>query len=269
MTKDFKSIIRGQIWWVDPGEVCGHLIRKTRPMLIVKEPENQLITVLPITMHEGPNKASHVYYESIKGVATIMCEQIRTVDICQVDKYHGTVSNDIMGRVDEVLSVMLGLTTSNEPKRTSRVGDDTVEKLLQEIPKDYNNMSINHLIDASEARLQEIKSDPEPTKRTRRRWSVGDKLGFLEDSKKMSARELMEKWDLTSNAVHVYKSKFRRELGETVVDIRSRRAWGEEEKLEFLADAESMAIKALAGKWGISQSSARAYIGRFKNVLGL
>lgn len=270
MSSDFQKCSRGQVWWVDPGEVSGAVIGKTRPMLVLSDPVESnfgtIVTVAPISTMVQIDSCAHIEFDGLKGLSAILCDQIRTVDLEQFKAYYGAVSDRIMEKVEEGVSKLLHIRKSSI---TLKELSDTVEKLLQEIPKDPNNMSVDLLIEALEARLQEIKSGPETTKRTRRRWSVEDKLGFLEDSKKMSARELMKKWDLTSNAVHVYKSKFRRELGKTVVGIRSRRAWGEEDKLEFLADAESMAIQALSSKWKISQSSARAYVIRFKNVLGL
>lgn len=221
MTKDFKSIIRGQIWWVDPGEVCGRLIRKTRPMLVVKEPENQLITVLPITMHEGPIKVSHVYYEGIKGVATILCEQITTVDICQVGKYHGTVSPDIMARVDAVLSVMLGLKASKEPKRTGRTWDDTMKMEFLESCKTLSVDQVSEKYEIApktvEIYIYKFKNDLASSnvvkiKRNRRCWSNEDKLMFVEDVKVLPKKEVSVKWNVPISRVYIYASRFEKHL---------------------------------------------------------
>ena len=94
---------RGQIWWIQRGEVVGHVIDKTRPMIIVSSDElnacNTTLIVVPVTSQKRSKTPVYVEFSFDRINETALCNQITTVSVDQAGEYFGSVSDEIMNQI--------------------------------------------------------------------------------------------------------------------------------------------------------------------------
>jgi mRNA interferase MazF len=107
---------RGEVWLVGLDPTQGHEQAGTRPALILSvdsfNASSYLATVLPITSKLRAVR-TRVEIQPPEGGLTltsyVICEQTRTIAAARFRKSLGMVSPVIMGRVSDVVRMLLGL----------------------------------------------------------------------------------------------------------------------------------------------------------------
>lgn len=103
---------RGEIWLIDLKYGLGSEQGGVRPCLVVQNNIGNTYStttiVCPITSKKKNFNATHIPI-MLELPSSIMCEQLRVVDIERAIKYIATVPNHILSRVDEKLKLTLGL----------------------------------------------------------------------------------------------------------------------------------------------------------------
>jgi len=112
-------IYRRQVWLVSlDEETIGREQAGTRPALVLSNNEfnsrsnSGLVVIIPITTSIRP-MASHVPVKQPEGGlmydSSIMCEQVKSISTERLIRPFGTVSEATIGKVEEIISVLLEL----------------------------------------------------------------------------------------------------------------------------------------------------------------
>ena len=112
-----RQIKRGDIYYADLSPVYGSEQGGIRPVLIVQNNvgnyHSPTVIVSVLTSKTKKRLPTHINICSGEGNisvdSTILLEQIRTIDKTRLQKYVGSVSIDVMDRVDKAMLVSLGL----------------------------------------------------------------------------------------------------------------------------------------------------------------
>lgn len=111
------SPARGEIWDVDLNPTLGREQAGRRPALIVSDNglnsgPRGLVVVLPIT-GTARGLPTHLPVVPPEGgllkPSVIMTEQVRSISTARLGRRYGMVSATTMGRVDQILRLVLGL----------------------------------------------------------------------------------------------------------------------------------------------------------------
>jgi len=112
---------RGEIWLVDLGTGRGHEQAGQRPVLVVSDDAFNsgfagLVMVVPLTskVAKSKNIPAHIPVDppegGLKTSSVLLCDQLRTVSTDRLGKAAwGSVSAGTLGKVEDVLRVLLGL----------------------------------------------------------------------------------------------------------------------------------------------------------------
>ena len=109
---------RGEIYLTALDPALGHEIKKTRPALVIQnDVTNQygMTTIVAaitskVTVPPYPNEVTiQPSMTSLQVPSTIRLDQVRTVDRRRLIKRLGKVDDDVMRRVDQAISISLGL----------------------------------------------------------------------------------------------------------------------------------------------------------------
>lgn len=109
-----QKVLRGQVWWVNTNkDIIGNVQSTNRPHLVVSNNignrNANVVTVVPCTSEEKKKMPMHVECE-INGILnTVLCEQIRTININELMGYMFTLEKDTMKKVDKALKITLGI----------------------------------------------------------------------------------------------------------------------------------------------------------------
>lgn len=108
---------RGEVWFADLNPTRGHEQRGTRPVLVLSVDSfnggpSGLVTVLPVTSTVR-SIPSHVPVPppegGLTGRSAILADQVRTIARERLVRRSGAVSRATLGRVGEVVRILLGL----------------------------------------------------------------------------------------------------------------------------------------------------------------
>ncbi len=117
--QEVAAIRRGEIYLVSFDPTVGHEIKKTRPAMIIQNDvgnRHSPLTIVaaitstispvpfPVEVVVAPTKNNGLAVNS-----AIRLDQIRTVDRQRLIKRLGAADPDVMGKVDEALSISVGL----------------------------------------------------------------------------------------------------------------------------------------------------------------
>lgn len=145
MTKsDILRICRGQVWWVTTEIVNqGSKQNKSRPWLIVSNDvcndKSPVLTAVPLTTADKGDYPFHVAVNNFGATNLILCEQITSIEKSQCEQYMYTVSADVMRKVNDAMSLQIGLIDSvqlTERKASARRSYTNEEK--QAMIADYD-----------------------------------------------------------------------------------------------------------------------------------
>lgn len=109
---------RGEIFLTALDPALGHEIRKTRPALVIQNDVTNrygmttIIAAITSRVSIPPYPNEVVIQPSTTGlevVSTIRLDQVRTVDRRRLLKRLGKADEDVMRKVDEAISISLGL----------------------------------------------------------------------------------------------------------------------------------------------------------------
>lgn len=279
MNYDIVKYERGQVWMIrfkNKNEQVGHEQQKDRPWLILSigkfNKSSGMVTAAPITTRDNERSPSQVRFLNDKNIYNvILCENIRTFDYTSgayIFDYLGTVSDDILEKVDVALSVHLGM--------------------------HYSPITLNKLYDSMEAIIKSVGYMQEKAgteKFTDQDVSdFADKLISITPSLKpitsLSSVEIAEPLDLPkmeciemdastmfngpSLMKPYYVTPSKDEEGKTVHTIcekvpeedlykpekkAPRMKWTIDKCKEFINDTETLPMKKVMEKWDISKKS--------------
>jgi mRNA interferase MazF len=106
---------RGQVWFLDFDPVTGHEQGGYRPALVLSSDVSNLtgvVTVLPLTSKHRPYRTRIGVAPPDGGVALpswVIGEQPRSIDARRLKRLSGTVSAEVMAKVEDVVRVLLDL----------------------------------------------------------------------------------------------------------------------------------------------------------------
>jgi mRNA interferase MazF len=111
--------VRGQIVEVDLEPVVGHEQGRLRPCVVVQNDVSNRFasTTIVVLLTDAKNFAhlSPIYVLASRGDgglkkdSLVLCDQIRTVDQLRFGRFFGVLSSQTMTKVDQALSISLGL----------------------------------------------------------------------------------------------------------------------------------------------------------------
>ena len=119
-------IRRGDVFYADLRPVVGSEQGGIRPVLIIQNDigNRHSPTVICAAITSRMNKAklpTHVEIEARKCEivkdSVILLEQLRTIDKKRLREHIGTVNHEVIGTVDDALSVSLGITAAAPSRR--------------------------------------------------------------------------------------------------------------------------------------------------------
>jgi len=117
------NIRRGDIIYADFDPVVGSEQGGKRPALVVQNDignkYSPTIIVVPLTQQPKKDLPTHVVIPKsnvLCGDSFILMEQVRTLDRSRVSKYIGHISDEIMYKVNNSLSISVGLGDWQPPK---------------------------------------------------------------------------------------------------------------------------------------------------------
>ena len=113
-----RTIKRGDIYYADLSPVIGSEQGGTRPVLIISNDignKHSPTVIIAAVTSKTATKAklpTHTAVRDFKGLdkdSVILLEQIRTLDKQRLQMYMGTMSTNIMARVDKALAISVSL----------------------------------------------------------------------------------------------------------------------------------------------------------------
>ena len=108
-------IKRGDIFYADLNPVAGSEQGGIRPVLVVQNnvgnKHSPTVIVVPISSVRKKNLPVHtqIRFSELLKNSTALAEQIRTVDRRRLREYVGSLDNEIMREIDEILKISIGV----------------------------------------------------------------------------------------------------------------------------------------------------------------
>lgn len=127
---DMKDIKRNEIYYADLSPVIGSEQGGVRPVLVIQNDTGNKYspTTIVAAITSRRNKAklpTHIEIgeDVFEKDSVVLLEQIRTVDKSRLKEYVGKLDNHTMDRVNEAISISVGLTNgAGENKNDGRTG---------------------------------------------------------------------------------------------------------------------------------------------------
>ena len=109
-------IKRGDVFYADLDPIIGSEQGGIRPVLVVHNnvgnKYSPTVVVLPISSAKKNNMPTHIHICGSKMLpkdSIVLAEQIRTIDRNRLLRYVGSVSLEIMGKVDRAVKISIGV----------------------------------------------------------------------------------------------------------------------------------------------------------------
>lgn len=177
---DIQRYKRGQIWWLkdEIKDYTNHTQAGTRPAIIISnDSANRFsynLTVIPCTSADKKELPTHVSLE-INGPSTALVENIVTVSNSMIGSYIGTCDDKLMDKIDNAIEIALG---------------------LKPVPEKFKSTEITPIVKPLQI---ETKKSVETTKRgAKPKYSLEDKIRFVNDYENHGKEFMMKKYNLTS-----------------------------------------------------------------------
>ena len=115
-----KLIKRGEIYWVKFPDSNGREIKEVHPALVISNNKQNrfspLIVVIPVTsLKENEEVFSFQLLIKLKKESVILIDQIRTIDRNKFGDKISKVDDEIMGKVEKRICLVLDLQNQNIP----------------------------------------------------------------------------------------------------------------------------------------------------------
>ena len=109
------EIKRGDIFYVGGGYTTGSEQHAGRPAIVVSNDVNNehssTVEMVYLTTRPKRDMPTHVTIKSLSRASIAICEQITTVAVERIGKYHGRVTPVEMAALDEAMMISLNLNT--------------------------------------------------------------------------------------------------------------------------------------------------------------
>ena len=109
-------IKRGDVFYADLNPVVGSEQGGIRPVLVVQNNvgnrHSPTIVVLPLSTAKKHYLPTHIHIRCSKALpkdSVVLAEQIRTIDRYRLKSYVGSLDNEIMREIDEILKISIGV----------------------------------------------------------------------------------------------------------------------------------------------------------------
>lgn len=245
-----RKISRGQVWFLvdnNTSDTYGEnsVQKKDRPWLIVSNNKcNQhapVYTAVPLTTQSKSELPTHVSFLYGEKENTILCEQIRSVPMQAFfnkgSNYMFTLSEKCMAKVDEALTVQLGLSLifpnserfweSLEKMIRFRVKQAIEETRIEPIDVERMIAMVDSKVDATisetisvETTVEEVVEveetvvpGPAPAQRPKRKvWSDEEKKEFMAYYTRYGAQTTALHYGIKASSVYTIYYRFRKEI---------------------------------------------------------
>lgn len=207
-----QKFLRGQIWWMGKSLDIntGSIQSSNRPHLIISNNignrNSPTLIVIPCTSEEKKGMPTHVICE-INGVKnTILCEQIKTINSDELNKYMFTLSDEVMSEVEKAIKISLGIENAEELDKSSI---DIIRNI------DYISTAKPLELEYSESEGEIIPQIPiqfNEINRKGRVWDNETKSNFIEDCERLGIKTVSVKYNTKGNTKAYYK-RFCESLG--------------------------------------------------------
>ena len=116
----YGTIKTGEIWWVDLSsnlnDTIGHETQKTRPCLAVANcKETKFLIIIPFQSNLDANRLPHTLTikkhqnNGLKKDSVAIIFQMRSVDYMRIRSYCGTISNQYLFKIKNIIKDLLNL----------------------------------------------------------------------------------------------------------------------------------------------------------------
>lgn len=249
---------RGTVWWVS-GNSAGrysHVQSKSRPAVIVSSDHPGVYSVVTVafltTKTEKSYRSCNVPVIVNGEEQVVLCNQIKTVDVEDLNTYYGVFDRETMKEIDKGILYCHGF-------------GDLVE-FYENVEKIKDLVSRQEITQDKDSRIEVLDE------------IIADLNKSLIDAKsKFESRKSLEE-DLKNNpnlppqwiaADHGVKIETPQVYTETVTtpstpEKRTRTKWTKETAAEFLKDKKTLPLSEVKEKWGLTSASVYATYSRLK-----
>lgn len=311
MGKHYSKVKKGMVFWFDQKSYGGgvdfreyvgsngktyksHIQMNYRPYLVVSNDSGNssspTCNIVPITTSDDKTEIPvHVRFIFEGEPQYILCEQVRTVDTMALGKYHCTLSDEIMKKVEQAMAIQFAIRpeislTDFDLSNTVKTLETMVEKILQNKMKQMEERSVKIPIsDIEDAaiRLGEMVEDliidskpkesvsgnnqlpPEwvkeeikqtglkPVERSKKESSAVPPVQSNKTLKSYKGLSQVEKFNQRYNIDK--NSNSEKKVEEKPIDKkRKRNSWTDEKRRAYLKDFETMTPQEMMKKYGFS-----------------
>lgn len=325
MARQYSKVKKGMVFWFDPKSYGGgvdfrnytgnngreyksHIQAGYRPYLVVSNDTGNSTSptcnIVPITTSsEKAEIPVHVPFIFEGEPQIILCEQPRTVDIMALGKFHCIVSDEIMVKVEQALSIQFGIRpeiglTDFTLDNTVKMLESMVEKILQSKMKRLEEtaakipisniedaalrlgemvedlvISDPHYLTKSDSQLQPVsqptKEDPAPKLEEVERKG---KTSQIKPGKEQSYRGMrqIEKFNQRYNKGNEGDETPKETKEKPVEQKRKRNSWTTESRKAYLKDCDTLTPQEVMKKYGFT-SIQSVFQTKYacKNALGI
>lgn len=236
-----NKYIRGSIWWASLPHTLGSSVQSgLRPCIIISNNTNNVhsptVNIIPCTTQKD-SLPIHPSFSFRSRTNYAMCEQIRTIDVKDLQDYSGCIDNTTMGKIETALKQQLNLipaefkdievtllslesildkydkdilAQSNEYKNQTDSINSHMSTIINRVSK-YAGMTATEKFKARYNLNDKKESGTSKKSNPRRKWTEEKITELLNDSKNLSIEEIIKKWDFNSRkSAQTFISNFRK-----------------------------------------------------------
>lgn len=129
------DIRRGDIFYVGGGYTTGSEQHAGRPAIVVSNDKNNehssTVEMVYLTTRPKRDMPTHVPISSLSRASIAICEQITTVAIERIGKYHGRVTPAEMSALEEAMMVSLSLNAGRPSADDAQLVTDLMTQVTE------------------------------------------------------------------------------------------------------------------------------------------
>ena len=130
-----QKIRRGDIFYVGGGYTTGSEQHAGRPAIVVSNDKNNehssTVEMVYLTTRPKRDMPTHVPISSLSRASIAICEQITTVAIERIGKYHGRVTPAEMSALEEAMMVSLSLNAGRPSADDAQLVTDLMTQVTE------------------------------------------------------------------------------------------------------------------------------------------